>query len=841
MPIWWLKTRALFTIRRARPDQLRGEGIARDASTFTALETLAKDLLYAARMARKSPVYASTAILTLALGIGGVTAMFTVIRTVLLKPLDYPDPDRLVRVLTSGPHLQPGGPFNLILYQELRKAPGFFAFGALGIPESATISIAGSLPQPVKEARVSANFLDILGVKPLLGRSFTPDEDRTGGPNVVLISYGLWKRRFGENPKIVGSAVDIDAQLYTVAGVLPPHFEYPWSDYDLWVPRRWEWAEVALQGWERAVDMSGLARLKPNVTLDQVRAQLNVISRRYDGHTTMYVERLGEGAVRNLRSLLWMLFAAVGFVLLIVCANVAGLFLARSAARSREFAVRTALGAGRRRLVQQMLAESVSLTLAGAVLGIAFAHGILSAMTHIATLDLPRAAEIHIDNVVLAFTAVVSVATGLLCGCLPSLRFSRPDLADFLREQGAAAGRASTARPRFGISARGYLVVAQIALCVVLIAGASLMLVSFVRLRSLDPGIRPAHLLTMEIALPIARYNTDQKKQAFWDELLRRTDALPGVLDAAASRSIPTTIPNMMLVQVAEQPRKEVSERPVVDFQAGTPEYFRTFGIRLVRGRQFTAQDRDGTPRVGMINESFARLFWPSYPRGQNPLGQHLLTGARGNSLEIIGIVGDVHEDALASKVTPELYVPSAQFPLQTAYLAVKTAGSSTSIANTIRAQVAAIDSEQSVSHVQSMTQVLSESLGSRRLTLILLGSFALVAILITFVGIYGVIAFLVAERTREFGIRQALGAQRGDILRLVLGQGLRLVLAGSAFGIVGAAAVARIMKAALFGVNAHDFWTFAVVFALLLIVGLAASYLPARRAARMYPSAAMR
>ena len=873
---WWAKIRAFCTGRRALASELREElethleleiekhrarGVpeleadrlarsrfgnttliqedAREVWRFTAVENVSKDVCYAARTLRKSPGYAITAVLTLALGIGGTAAMFSVIRTVLLKPLDYPDPDRLVRILTSGPHVQPGGPFNFILYREMQKAPGFAAFGATGIPESATISSGGSLPEPVKEARVSANFLDILGVKPLLGRGFTTDEDRPGGPNAVLISYGLWKRRFGGNPKIVGGAVRIDAQLYTLAGVLPPHFEYPWFDYDIWVPRPWEWAEVAPELWERVVDMAGLARLRPNVTLDQARAQLNVIARRYGN--TMYVERLGDSMVGNVRSLLWTLFIAAGFVLLIVCANTAGLLLARSAARSREFAVRAALGGGRARLIQQMLAESVSLALAGAVLGVFLAREILAVMARIGPLDLSRGDEIRIDGSVLAFTTIVSIGAGLFFGAPPSWRASRPNVADFLREQGALAGRASSARSRLGISTRGFLVVGQIALSIVLIVGASLTLESFVRVRDVDPGIRPTHLLTMEIALPVARYNNDQKKLAFWDELMRRVKSLPGVLDAAASRSIPTTIPDEILVQVAEQPRKEIRDRPVVNIQTVTPGYFQTFGIPLIRGRSFNPQDRGGAPRVGIINESFARFFWPSYLSGADPVGQHLLTGGREIPLEIIGVVGDVHEDALASEVKPEVYFSSAQFPLQTAYLEVKTAGSSTSLANRVRAQVTAIDPDQSVSHIESMTQVMSQSLGSRRLTLILLASFAMVAVVIALMGVYGVMAYLVVERTQEFGIRQALGAQRGDILKLVVGRGLRLLLTGLAVGIAVSPALARLMRGMLFHLSATDPWIYLAVSILFLIAGLAACYLPARRATQMDPTAALR
>src|SRR5579864_5985647 len=590
MRTWWSKIQVILTGRRKLPEDLRDEieahiemevqedlarGMpeeqARKAArgrfgnatliqegahemwTFAALESLAKDLVYAARMARKSPGFAITAVLTLALGIGGITAMFSVIRTALLKPLNYPDADRLVAVRVSGARTgQTDRGFNLIRYRQMRGAPSFTAFAASGIPETVTLVTSGSEPESVSEARVSANFLDVLGVSPVLGRSFLPQEDQPEAADVAIISDALWRRRFGGSPNIVGASISLGAKPYTVVGVLPPRFEYPSPGYDLWVTRPWEWSEVPSDNWEQVLDMQGLARLKPQVSLEQARAELNVLSRQYalanpglgdaDPQGTMRVERLEDRLVWDLRVLLWMLFGAVGFVLLIVCANLASLLLARSAARVREFAVRSALGAARRRLIQQMLVESVSLALFGGALGVLVANGLLAAMAHIPRIDTARVDEIHIDGAVLLFTAAVSIACGLLFGLLPSWRISRPDLADFLREQGAAAGRASGPRHIFGFSMRGILVVAQVALCNVLLVGAFLMLESFVRLRNVDPGFQPEHLLTMEIALPAARYDTSQKKQAFWNELTQRVAALPGVLNAVVARSLPTTI-----------------------------------------------------------------------------------------------------------------------------------------------------------------------------------------------------------------------------------------------------------------------------------------------------------
>jgi predicted permease len=825
---------------------------AREAWAFTVIEKLAKDIGYAARGARKNPGFTITAVFTLALGIGGITAMFTLIRNVLLRPLDYPQPDQLLRILIGGPREGlPGGPFNMVRYREMQAATAFSGLAAAGIPETVTLSSGGSEPESLREARVSTNFLQVLGVTPLLGRGFAPEEDQPGGRNVALLSYDLWERRFSRNPNIVGRAISLGAQPFVVVGILPPHFAFPWSDYDVWVTRPWAWSQVAPEFWQRAPDIWGLARLKPGVTIAQARAELNVVSRQYalahpelpqsDSRLTMQVERLEDSLLRDLRSLLWMLFDAVGFVLLIVCANVAGLLLARSAARSREFAVRSALGGGRGRLTQQMLTESVFLALAGAALGVVFAKGILAAMTRIGPLNLPRANEMHTDGVVLAFAAAISIATGLLFGWLPSLRFFRPDLAGFLREQDALAGRTSGVSSAGRIGMQGYLVIAQIALCAVLLTGAILLFESFLHLREVDPGFQPARLLTVEIALPIARYNTDQKKQAFWEDLTRRVKSLPGVSSAAVALSIPTTIPIEMVVQVAEQPTKGANRRPVVNIQSSTEEYFHTLGIPLVRGREFSEKDRAGAPRVAIINETMARQFWPSYPQGPSPLGNHLLSGSRATSWEIVGIVADVHEDALAEDVKPEMYFPCAQLPPQTGYLAVSRARASEGLVNVIRRELAAIDPGQSISQIQTMTQRLSASLGSRRLSAILLGSFAVVAILIALTGVYGVIAFLVQERTQEFGIRQALGAQRRDILTLVLSRGLRLVLTGLAIGLACAMAVAQLMRGMLFHVDTGAPWMFIGIAALFMIVGLGACYMPARRAADMDPVAALR
>ncbi len=825
---------------------------AQEAWTFSSLENLIKDVAYAIRMARKSPGFAVVAILTLAIGIGGITAMYTVIEAVLLKPFPFHDPDHVVRVLVGGSRRgQPDLGFTLIHYREMQNTHSFAGFGALGIPETVTLSARGGEPAAVREARVSANFLDILGVQPVIGRAFLPEEDRSGGPNVALISYGLWRRRFGGSPKIAGATISLDDASYTVVGVLPRQFEYPWSGYDVWVTRPWEWAEIPRTAWDRVPDLSGVARLRPGVSLEQARSELNVLSRQYAlaypgmpdaiPSARMRVNRLEDDMIGHFRPLLWMLFGAVGFVLLIVCANLAGLLLARSAARFREFSLRAALGASRRRIVQQLLAESIGLSLLGGTAGVLLAKFMVTAMTHLAPINLPQADEIHLDGQILALAAVVSIVVGIVLGLLPSRRISRPNLAAFLREQGASAGRGSPSRHYLGFTFRSALVISQVTLSVVLLVAATLMMKSFVHLHDIDPGFQPAHLLTMKIALPTVRYDSDQKKRAFWDELVQRVGALPGVLGTSVARSLPTTVADLTPFQPADRPRLRLSERPLADLQVVTPGYFRTLGIPLIRGRQFTIHDDDSAAPVAIINEALARRFWPEYPGGQTPISRSILLGRGQVSLNIVGIVADAHEDGLAVETKPELYLPSDQWPPQTAYLAARTVSAPEDLANSVRREVSAIDSGQSVSDVRTMTQLLSASLGVPRLTLVLLTSFAGVAILLAMLGIYGVISFLVVERTQEFGIRQALGAQPKDILHAVLGQGLRLLVTGLAIGIIGALALTRVMKSLLFHVSASDPWAFIGISAFFLAVGLLACYVPARRATRIDPGVALR
>jgi len=827
-------------------------------------ETVWQDILYALRTMRNNPAFALTAVFTLALGIGGNTAIFTVIRSVLLKPLAYRDPDRLVYLSIDNPRRNvQDASFTEVRLKEMRSAAkSFDGLGAYGRPDTVTISGSGE-PEALKAARVSANFLDILGVQPALGRSFRVEEDQHGGPPVAMISSGLWKRRFGSDPGVAGRTATLDSSTYTVIGVLPPGFEFPFAGVDVWFTRPSEWSQLPPRFWGISI-LTGFVRVKPQVSLEQARAEMEVLNQQYmrahpansmDVGTTMRVVWLKDRLVTNVRGMLWTLFGAVGFVLLIACANVASLLLARATSRFREFAVRAALGAGRGRLIRQLLAESLVLAVAGGALGAFLAKWCLAAIKSANALSLPTvnglylpgAGGLRLDGAVLGFTVALSIATAVLFGLIPSLQISRPDLADVLRAAGAAATRGfSGSRKALGVNPLGLLVVGQVALSIVLLVGAALLIESFARVHSVDPGFHSANLLTMKVTLPLVRYDTDRKKAAFFDEIVPRLEALPGVRAATMVTTLPsTTWIRTNITRVEGHPPLDATQpTSYAVIQSVTPGYFHTLGIPLRRGREFAARDNaPGAPPVMMINESLARILWQGYPGGENPVGRHISEGYDKlvGWIEVVGVVADIHEGGLAFDAVPEFYLPSTLHPPQNAYLVLRTDGDPLRFAGAARKEVLAVDADQPVSDIKTMATVLETTLGQRRLTMLLLGTFAAVALLLAIVGIYGAIAYSVAQRIQEVGIRRALGAQQSDILRLMLRQGLGLTLAGVVIGTGGAFALTRVMKAMLFHVSATDPATFVGIALLFIVVALAASYIPARRATQIDPMAALR
>jgi putative ABC transport system permease protein len=805
------------------------------------LDTIWRDAIYALRAMRRKPAFTATAVLTLALAIGGNTAMFTVIRAVLLKPLQYRDPDRLVNL--SGGATAPR-------FAEMKTAArSFTELGATTGEENITLS-GEAEPEVLKGARVSASFLRILGVEPLWGRGFRPEEDSPGGAPVAMISSELWQRRFSADPQIAGKTATLASTTYTIIGVLPPRFQFPSPGVDVWMTAPSEWPLLPPKSRLDSPFLSIFGRLKPGVTLLQANAELQVIRRQYavahpdmldaKPKTPVEVTAMKDNLVGEVRTMLWMLFGAVGFVLLIACANVASLLLARATARSREFAVRSALGAARTRLIGQLLAESVLLSLCGGILGVLLAAWSLRAIPLITSFDLPRAGEIHLDWMVLGFAAALSVATGILFGLAPSLGASRPDLIQVLRASGEAANRGT--HRGTGLNVRGLLLIGQVALSIVLLIGAELLIKSVSNLRGVDVGFNPSHLLTMQVPLPPLRYDTNQKRTSFFEELLQRVGSLPGVRGVAAGMYIPMMGYAGTPVQDAAKPPAQLNERLIATYWAITPGYFRTLGIPLRRGRDFAPHDTADAQRVAIIDEALARRFWPAYPAGLDPIGQRLLIGGVNKKPAlIVGIAAHVHESLEPGAWPESVYVSLAQNAPPYATLAIRTTGDPLRFTKAVREQVQALDRDQPVALVRTMDDLVEEQVGQRRLLVILLGSFALIALLLALIGIYGIIAYSVAQRTQEMGIRRALGAQPSDILGLVVGQGIRLALAGVAVGIAAAFGLTRLMTTVLFHVTPTDPATFVAVALLFLLVALAASYIPARRATRIDPMAALR
>lgn len=810
--------------------------------TTALFESVQQDVKYAIRSMSKNPAFSIAIVLTIALGIGANTAMFSVIRAVLLKPLEYRDPDRTV-LLTEG--ATPVRVEELTAASRSYSAIGDFAGGF----ENFALSGLGQ-PEVLHCSRVSANFLEVLGVLPLQGRSFFAEEDKPGAAPVAMIGAELWRRRFGRNPAIIGHTMTLGGMSTTIVGVLPPGFEFPQAGTEVWLTRPQEWSVIPPEGRPISPTLAVFGRLKPQVDMRQANAELQVLNQQYSAaHPEMLdakkespdvVRSLQEELVSDIRPKLWMLVGAVGFVLLIVCANVASLLLARAAGREREIAVRAAIGAGRARIIGQLMAESVLLALLGGFIGIGLAVGGVSAIRGMTFVDMPRAGEIQMDATVLGFGVALALLTGISFGLVPALVASRPDLAAVLRGsgEGAISGRS---RLFAGVGLRGLFVVGQVALSIILLIGATLLIESLAHLYRVDPGFQPAGLLTMKIALSPTRYN-DQKKAALYDQIEQRIGSLPGVQAAAFTLTLPMADQWLgTTVELAGRPEVRLNERPTAILEDITPGYFRTLEIGTKRGREFAAQDTAGGVPVVIINESLARVLWPQYPNSLDPIGQQILIGNDNQAREIVGIASDVHQTGKDTDPIPAIYLPCAQKPPASAMLIVRTNGDPLSFANTIRNQVLAIDPDQPVSEISTMESIVDASEGQLRLMMKLLGTFAGAATLLAVIGLYGVISYSVTQRTREIGIRRALGAPRDKILLLVARHALTLALAGVVLGVGGALFLTRLVQDLLFQVRATDPATFVGISILFVLVALAASYIPARRAASVDPLAAFR
>jgi putative ABC transport system permease protein len=806
---------------------------------------LAHDLRQAVRGMRSSPGATLTAVAALAIGIGANTAIFSVVDAVLLRPLPFAEPDRLFMVWQNDTNRHTErewvSPANFLDWRRDSRA-----FSSLAAFSESGFNLTGSgEPERLDGQRVSASLFPLLGVGAALGRSFLSEEDQAGAARVVILSDGLWRRRFGADPAIVGRSILLDGESVAVVGVMPPRFRFPGEEDDLWVPLAFDGKEAARR---RSLMLRVVGRLAPGVTAGEARAEMETIARRLE---RAYPEaNAGMGAtlvglqdqmVGDARAALYVLLAAVGAVLLIACANVASILMTRAAARGRDLAIRAALGASRARLVRQLLTESVLLALLGGALGILLALWGIDVLQAGIPADIPRFSRIGLDPRVLVFTLGVSLLTGLLFGVLPALGASRPDLNEALRD--GVRGTSGPARSR----ARAALVVAEVALALVLLIGAGLLIRSFANVRGLNPGFLPENLLTLRMDLPEKKYGDLGARSAFYREILDRVGGIPGVRDAGLVTFLPLTfVGGSFAFQVEGRPIPPAGQEPFTVYRVVSPGLFGAMGIPLLRGRTFTDADDVRTPLVAIIGDTMARQVFP----GQDPVGRRILfgVGPQGPDAQwvtIVGVAGDVRQFDLDSDPRPAVYVPYAQetlFWFAPRDLVVRAAGTEPlALAAAVRATIRSVDPNQPISSVRTMDDVVSEASARRRFSALLLGVFAAAALILAAVGVYGVVACSVEQRTREIGIRMALGARRRQVFGLVVGQAARLALLGVALGLAGSLALTRLLGSLLFGVTPTDPLTFVLTALVLPTCAVVACLVPARRATRLDPMVALR
>ena len=812
------------------------------------LETLWQDLRYGARMLLKNPGFALIAALTLSLGIGANTTIFSVVNAVLLRSLPFRDPDRLVLVSHFRSTGRSDFAFDVDFLEWRDHVKAFERITAYYF--SATDLTGGGEPERLSVSRVSADFFVTLGIAPALGRAFTPEEDMDGGPPVVILSDNLWKRRFGSDPHVVGQALTVGGRSRTVIGIMPPGFRFP-GDSDLWVPLAINVAQ-ALAGENMGVTV--IARLKPGLIPEAARAELPVSLERLrqarpDRYrdATVNVVGLSKSLVRNVQPALLIIFGAVAFVLLIACANVANLLLARSVARQKEMAIRAALGAGRMRLVRQLLTESLLLSILGGAAGLLAAKWSVNLFVAMSPAGIPRLEESGVDGRVLGFTCIVVALSSLIAGVFPALIASKVDVNETLKAQSAArTGRTGQGGVGWMTPA---LMIAELALALVLVAGAGLMIKSFLRLLAVPKGFNPDGLLTLALS-PFRTKNPN----AYLQESLDRVQALPGVRSASITGSLPLTGSGGGAGQryrpqefVEGRPPFEKGKEPDVYVVCISPEYFKTMEMQMRAGRQFNSQDGIGAPSAVIINETLARGFFPN----ESPIGQRLRFWGGMAMATIVGVVVDIRHQGLDQDIRSQIYVSRIQNPDYKIYeignLVVRVAPDQnnpaglSAVAAAIREQMRAIEPNVPVNRIFTMNELLSRSVAERRFLMLLLGGFAAVALVIATVGIYGVISYTVSQRTREIGIRMALGAEASNVLLLVIWQGMRLTLIGVALGSGAALALTRVMKNMLFNVSTTDPATFTLIILLLVGVSLVAVYIPARRATKVDPLLALR
>ncbi len=803
------------------------------------MQALWQDLRYGGRLLWKRTGFALIAVITLALGIGANTAIFSVVNSVLLRPLPYPNAERLMTIwedhrARNGPEREWTSPTG---FEDWRDQAKSFDHVVALQGWGPTLNGQGE-PEQLVGALVSHDALSALGVAPALGRAFRPEEDQRGVESVVIISHRLWLRRFGADPSLVGKRISLNGENLMVVGVMPAGFKFPIiTNADVLRP-----IQTALSaGCQRGCyTIRVMARLKPGVSEAQARAELNAIATRIEhqfpdtnSKVAATLVPLHEFRVGPVKTQMLALLVAVGFVLLIACANVANLLLARSVTREKEIAIRASLGAGRWRIARQLLSESLLLAAIGGAAGLLLAYWLVDLLVSFIPQGTPRLDEIGVDGRALVYTMVITILTGLMFGSAPVWQLFKADLNQSLRDGGKGLYVA-----RSGGRALSALVVVETALTLTLLVGAGLLVKSFIRLQRVDPGFDPRNVLTAVVTLPRAVYPERNQIAPFYSQLLERVRALPGVRSAAAISTLPLSGSNTDADFVIEgRPAPQPGQQPVAWVSSVSHDYFRAIGMRLVAGREFDERDNENAPRVVIISEATARRYFPN----EDPIGKRIGNGRPDGWREIVGVTADVKHFGLNQDARASMFFPHRQQPSRQMFIVARAAADPLSLSSALRTAVAAMDKNLAVSNISPMEEITAQSIGQERFTLLLLGVFSALALLLAVAGIYGVMSYAVAQRTHEIGVRVALGAQTRDVLKLVVSQGMALVLMGVGIGLASALALTRFIKGLLFGVSATDPMTFAGVAALLALVALFACWIPARRAAKVDPMVALR
>lgn len=791
------------------------------------------------------PGFAALAIVTLGLGIGAGTAIFTVVNGLLLRPLPFRDPSRLAELSANARGDRQGAGWLSYGHFTLQRDRNR-AFASLAACTFEMFNLTGhGDPEQIPSARVSWNFFQALGIEPRAGRTFLPDEDQRGAQPVVLISYELWQRLFSGDPRAVGKTLTLDSQDYTIVGVVPPGISFPLigNKIEIWAPRVFDLSLVT----PARVEAGGtyfhvVGRLRPGVSREQAAAEAQGLFQQYRHDNpgkydatidiAMGVRDLHESFIANARPTLLVFAAAVALVLLIACSNVASLQMARAVGRRKEFAIRTALGAPRWAIVRGLIVENIALALVSAALGVVLALVGIHYLGSLGESTFPQAQHLRPDAWVFAFALAVALASGVLIGLMPALEMSKSDLNSVLRDE----GRGSSGGRRHSL-ARSAMVVAQVALSTVLLVGSGLLIRSFARLSAVNPGFEPRHLLTLQMTLPVSKYAKKPQIVSFYDAVLREVQSAPGVEGAALSTAEPAFPTHQTPALFEGQPLVPVGKRPIINIQQLSPGYARTLRIPLLLGRMFDEHDDATAAPVALVNQTAARRFWPD----GGAVGRHVWIGNLPAPFEVVGVLADVKNAALASPSEAEVFLPFPQLPWTLLCLSVRTAGDPRGSVGAVRRAIAAVDREQPLTRVMTAEELLATANAEPRFTMFLIGVFSAAAFVIAAVGIYGVIAFSVAQRTQELGIRMAVGAARTDVFRLVIVNGLRLTTAGLLIGLAGSLAATRLIATLLYQTSATDPVTFLASAALFAAVSVLASYLPARRAAAVDPTNALR